>query len=172
MTKHYGLTTVPIPHFLCVTQGKVNGEVVFSLLLVLTALYYCQLAINYINLSYVQSVLPVTVIGKRSPCPYLKPQAFFHSIFSLCPSEEGEWDCLVVFSYLLVLHYRWLFPSNWKDIISESIADYFRKHSKAFIYLFFTELHLLNAVQSWKVNRFPNYFPEGSVQHHLGEIHI
>lgn len=34
--------------------------------------------------------MAMTVIGERSPCPYLSPQAFFIT-FSLCSFEELEW---------------------------------------------------------------------------------
>lgn len=38
--------------------------------------------------------MPVTVIGKWSPCLYLHPWAFFILFFSTRPVEEGEWQWL------------------------------------------------------------------------------
>lgn len=87
-------------------------EGIFSLLLVLTAVACYEQAINYINLPYVESVLPMTVIGEQFPSPYLNPWAFFSVDFSLIllrRSERAARWCLA--AYQLNHHIITLAPS-------------------------------------------------------------
>ena len=43
---------------------------------------------NILNCFFPKSVLPMTVIGKISPCVYFEPKAFL--FFSTHPVEEGQ----------------------------------------------------------------------------------
>lgn len=88
----YDLTTAPIPLHIWMRRGRkgwVEGAD-FSLVLDLTALICWQHAINYNNLPYSESVLPIIAICKQLPRHYLSTWEVFIVFFSVLLRMENE----------------------------------------------------------------------------------
>lgn len=93
-------------------KGAAESGVFFGLSLFLTTLL--------LTFPQVESVLPIIVIDKWSPCLYLNPWSFPSYFQSLCLSEKGQWESWVGLKQPTEFNLP-QFPSRqdqyWKEIL-------------------------------------------------------